>query len=531
MYKLIIVDDDPWVREWLVKHIDWEEHGFSEIYDAANGYYALKIIEEKNPNIVLTDIKMDRMDGLELLKSVREKYPETRVILLSGYNEFEYARSAIKNGAVDYLLKPVEEKELLSLIKRILKEIEREKELKERENKITEQLEQSIPIMKEKLIKELISGNVPEYDFLKGELASPDSYLEFSVFYIIIIEVDNWNSLSKASGPEGIMRIKSAVKNAVEEYLNERGKCISFFEKHRLIAGFNPKSHDAAEDIKGIGPEVERKTGNTVSVGVSREKREMAQAHQAYAEALEALKGKFYMGRNQVFFSNSLETANRENAFEIKKKEQLLNAVGVGNYEKVKGLIDELVLEICKKKFSYDLLQLVLMRFIGILDEALEKAGINRETAFINYLDINIRLEEFETAEDFKEWLLSAFSIGINIIHGSGGKRNRKIIEDSIKYINSNFQADISLDDVARVLYVNPTYLSRLFKNETGETFTHYLMKVRIEKAKKLLKDSYLKIYEISEQVGYRNERYFSRIFKDFEGITPNEFRERTPGI
>lgn len=529
MYKLLIVDDDPWVREWLVQHINWEEYGFSEIYEAINGYYALKIIDEKLPNVVLTDIKMDGMGGLELLEKVREKYPDIRVILLSGYNEFEYARSAIKNGAIDYLLKPVDEKELIALIKRVLKEIEQENLLRERECKIAEQLEQSIPILQEKFIKELLYGNVTAFNSLKKELSNRSINIDFSVFYIIIIEFDNYISLNKAINSETMSEIKNKLKHFVDDFLNKIGKCISFFENNRLVVGFNPESNDTINKINIISSEIESKIGKTISIGISNQKSDLTEAHKAYIEAFEALRRKFYLGRGQVIYASSITLFAKEKTFEIKKKEQLLNAVSIGDSEKVIKIINEIIFEICQRTISFELLQVVLIRIIGILDNLLEKVGISHDTAFINYLDMNVKLEEFETVDDLNEWLTSAFLIAIEIIHGNGSKRNRKIIEDSIEYIKSHIKEDVSLDDVAKVLYINSAYLSRLFKSEVGETFTHFLMKLRIENAKKLLKDSYLKIYEISEQVGYKNERYFSRIFKDFEGITPNEYRDRIP--
>lgn len=531
MYSLLIVDDDPWVREWLAQHIHWNEYGFSDIHEAVNGLHAMEIISRKHPHIVLTDIKMDGMDGLLLLEKIRKEYPDIRVILLSGYNEFEYARTAIKNGAVDYLLKPVEEKELIVLIKRVLKEIDQEYAIRARENQIAEQLEQSIPIMQENFIKELLSGNISESNTFVKELTNRNLNIVFSVYYIIVFEIDNYKSICKMPDFEKKKQIKKQFRVIVEELLNKNGRCISFSEGNRLVVGFNPQSNGLENILGKINSEILSNIGNTVSIGVSRQKSDVNQAHKAYTEALEAIKGKFYSGTNQVFYASNLEPVQMESSFEIIKKEQLLNSISVGDGDKVKLLLDEIVAEIIERKISYDLLQFVLVRLIGILDDSFEKAGINRDTTFINYLDMNVKLEDFETVEEFKEWLSSAFLIGIEIIHGNGSKRNRKIIEDSIEYIKMHIQEDFSLDVVAKILFVNPAYLSRLFKREVGETFTHYMMKLRIENAKKLLKDSYLKIYEISEQVGYKNERYFSRIFKDFEGITPNEYRDRIPGI
>jgi len=526
IFKLLIVDDDPWVREWLTGHIQWKIHGICEIYEAINGSHAMTIMRERYPQIVITDIKMEKMNGLELLERIRKEYPLARVILLSGYDEFEYARFAIKNGAVDYLLKPVDEKELIALIKRIIKEIEQENTIKEREHRTAKQLEKSIPILQEKYIKELLTGNLHESDYIKSEFSSENMNIDFSVFYIMIYEIDRFNLLCKELETEKINNIKKKLKRITEDFLSKKGKCISFFENNRLVIGFNPKQGGSLEGLHQICQEFKNKTGYTTSIGVSTKKSDITQAPQAYVEALDAIKRKFYLGINQIIFASNVSPLHNENTFQIREKHKLINAVVTGNSDEVERLIGEIISEICELRISYNILQLVLVRLIGILDDTFDKAGINRDTAFINYLDMNIKLDEFETVYDLKKWLTDAFLLAIDIIHGKGSKSSRKIIMDAVEYVKKNFNKDISLDSVAKVLYVNPAYLSRLFKSEVGENFTHYIMRVRIEKAKSLLRESYLKVYEISEQVGYKNEKYFSRIFRDFEGITPSEYRD-----
>lgn len=213
MYNLLVVDDDPWALQMLSEGINWRDCGFEKVWSAVNGKYAMQLIDNHQPDLIITDIKMDTMDGIELLTMVREKYPHIRVILLSGHTEFEYARAAIKKGAVDYLLKPVDENELILLAKRTLKEIEDEKTNREREESITRQLEYSISLIQEKFIHELLHGNIPDVDLLKRELSGKNICMDFSGFYIIILEVDRTSNMEAEKSNETIKDIKKLKKN------------------------------------------------------------------------------------------------------------------------------------------------------------------------------------------------------------------------------------------------------------------------------------------------------------------------------
>ena len=527
MYRLLIVDDDPWVRRWLMEHINWEELGFVTVREAVNGCKAMKLIEEEQPHVVITDIKMDEMDGIELLAKVRDRYSDVRMILLSGYDEFEYARAAIKKGAVDYLLKPIEENELVAIIKRTLAEIEQESTGREHQKKISEQLEQSIQLLQANFVKELLAGDLSDPADLKDRFSIRNINIDFSSFYVLVLEIDNQTRLAGTLNPDKAKALKKHIKDNVEKQLAKTGKVICFFENDLLVIGYSPASFDFEKDIGLIREEIHRDQEVTVSVGISRLKESPALAREAYLEAYKALRSKFYFGRNQTLFYKEEEPEGGNVFFEIGQKQQLLNALEIGNSEKASELLGDLFRTIRERKISYETLNIIHLRLLDILYQSLERAGFSQDALFASGSETGEGLEKFETLDDLENWFLYLFSREIDVIHGKGSRRNRKIIEDAINHIHENISEEFSLDMVAKKLYVNPAYLSRLFKEEVGKTFTHFSMKVRVEKAKELLKDSYLKVYEISEKVGYKNDKYFSRIFKDFEGITPNEYRDR----
>ena len=528
MYKLMIVDDDPWVLDWMKNRIDWRQYGVCKVMEAVNGQQAVHMVNEEQPDIIITDIKMDRMDGIELLSWVREKYQDIRVILLSGYHEFEYARSALKKGAVDYLLKPVEDLEITSLIKRTLKEIQNEREIREREQKTMEHLEKSVPLLKEKFIKELLSGNVTESALLMNELTERNICIDFSTYYILVIEMDKMHSNKQCTASVMDTDAKGIVQKVGNAFLSRLGTSIGFYENDQFVIKYCTVSPNSVKDIAFICGDISQKTGYTVSMGISKLKKDIHLAREAYIEAYEALKMKFYLGTNRIIRAEETGGLSKEIIFDASKRAILKNYIDLGNFERAKEFLKGVFSEVAEKKTSFDILQLICLRMISVLNDSLEKAGFSHKTLQANGFDVNIKIEDFETVEELKEWFLSLISKAINCINGKSGRRSRKMIDDAIQFIYDHLREEVSLDTMAKKLYMNPAYLSRLFKDEVGITFTHFLMKARIEKAKELLTGSYLKIYEISDQVGYKNEKYFSRIFKDFEGITPNEYRDRT---
>lgn len=530
MYKLLIVDDDPWMRE-LLERIEWQRLGFEKVMTAANGLLALQQIEADPPHILLTDIKMDGLNGIELLIAVREKYPDIRVVLLSEYNEFEYARVAVKKGVVDYLLKPIEEKELTALVQRTLKVIEQEQSNRARDRKIMAQLEHSLPLLQEKFIKDLISGNGGDpnsfYPF-----ADSHRTIDFTAFYILIIETDKGGGNTGPENGTGKNRMPE-LKKLVEVFLNQLGRMIGFYENNQLVVIFTPEYAEVERDLRLLQEKIGNDLGISVSIGLSKLHDNQPSVFQAYLESLQALKRKFYLGKGLIALAGAGEDFHSTDFMEVVPREKLYNSLVSGNDEKVFAAIAEYCQKIRERRISYPCLRVLHLRIMEILYEALEKSNIRRDDAqtllFAADPDGGLKLDAFETLEDLRDWLSAVFGKGTDLINGKGGRHIRKIADDAVRYIQEHLHENISLDVVAKKLYLNPAYLSRLFKDEVGKTFTHYLMKARIEKAKELLKDTYLKVYEISERVGYGNWKYFCRIFKDFEGVTPNEYRDKIP--
>ena len=394
-YNVLIVDDSIWIREGLIKTIDWDKIGVNIVGEAEDGHEALSIIDCSEVDIVISDIKMDYLDGLSLSKKINEKYPNIQVIIITGYDEFEFARKALRYGVSDYILKPIKEKILIKAVEKCIGVIKEKEENKEKNISIENHFKKSIPYLRQELFCNIFSGSPYIHEELRGEFSTLDIQITKELIKVYILKTNRVN--------DTFLTLYQICKKQLEDI----------------------------EDIEII----QYKTDQVVIVASQDE--------------------------------------NKQNDF---YKQIFLTLVSICNH--------------ISEKYNQSIT-------IGV-----GKSYCNYDKIYKSYMDA-----------------LETFSVTIN-------EGERQVIKDVVAYIKSNYSIDLSLDMVSEHVMLNPCYLSKLFKEEMNISFSKYLINIRLEEAKKLLRNSNLKVYEISELVGYPNYRYFSRIFKKVEKCTPIEYRD-----
>lgn len=353
MLKVVIVDDEKMIRDGLVYTMPWDEMKIEVVGSAENGKVALDIIREKKPNLVLTDIRMPEMDGIELLKVLKSEMPNTKVVILSGYDDFQYAQSALKYGAVDYLVKPVNADELIKLLE----------------------------------------------DFQKSIQESLDADL-----------------------------VQLNLQNLIDSELE--------------------------------------------------------------------------------LYVTALRTTHQDNAFLI---------------------VDKIYEKIIAKQLPLEQYYKICMELVNLICMRIKKYNYDLEDEISSLLpDIYLGLNKITKKEELKDWMYELTSKFFSILDDKNGDNYRLVIRKAVEYIEENYSEDISAQKVAKEVYLNANYFSHIFKKIKKESFTDYLNKVRIEKAKELLAGNLYKVYEISSMVGYNDYKYFSMIFKKLVGVTPTEFNKLT---
>lgn len=533
----MIVDDESIIRDGLTNMIEWEKFGYKVIAQAANGEKAFELAIDLKPNIIITDIFMPVMDGIELAKKVKYELPQTVIIFLSGYNEFVYAQKAVEIGIFRYLTKPIREEELLLTLQDARKDLEH-KVLEEAQIKKLESLiRESIPLIKERFFISLIKGLLNE-----NEITNKLKYLNIEIsegsFICIVINIDNYFNLVSKSGEADIYLIKFAVKNISEEILSGIDGQIFTFEDNNndlgILVCFKEKKNFNYQTIlypmlQKIQDAIRMYYNITVSIGLGRVYNSLSEVFHSYMEAKCSIEYKATFGRNSIIFIDDIEPSENlslpDDIFE--KITELFTAIKNADIEFSNRIINEVFISLKGKgSISLNHLKLVVIEMINKLTKVtLEYGGDVTEIFGKDFLHLS--LFNFDTPEEISNKIGELIKKEIDFIIDKRQRTNRNFIEKAKEYIKNNYMLeDLDLGIISEHIHVSSAYLSRLFKQVTGETCIEFTNKIKINQSKKLLKETNLKLYEIAYKVGYSDAQYFSTCFKKYEGISPTDFRD-----
>ena len=537
MLKVFLVEDEVVMRNGIKNNIPWEQEGFEFVGEASDGELAYPLIKREKPDILITDIRMPFMDGLELSRLVKKELPQIKIIILSGYNEFDYAKTAISIGVTDYLLKPISSAKLLEAVKKVGDMIEKEQDNVRLMERYEKEMEENILQEKHKLWGALASNRLSTIELLeKGQHLGMDftasAYLVF--LFKLMQEGDatgcsdelnraseKVNSLSSTwekvlsfdRSPEGwAFLIKGESETEVLETFDETKK-----ELLNLVAAY-PK----VEYFGGLGSIVQR----------------IGDIQNSYKEAARAFSSRFFLDANQIADSAEMVSVQNEEDGKIdvskmlsKKREHELveKFFKNGTVEEVDSFLDELFQNIGEQNCKSLLYrQYVVMDLFFCATDFLENLEIGTEELPEECRDINQIVEKAGNAQSLRHQIGILFSETMMLRDGHSKKKYSKLLEDAKAFIDENYKHDdMSLNMVAAQVNISPSYFSTIFSNEMGQTFVEYLTYVRLEKARELLMCSNMRTAEIGYEVGYKDSHYFSYIFKKVVGCSPKEYRNR----
>lgn len=477
MYRILIVDDDPWMVEYLSKCIPWKSLDITEVFEAKSGETASEILQEHRINIVISDVKMGEKDGLLLLKEIREMDPMIKVILLSGIDSAKNVREAFRTGAVDFLFKPVDTDALKKLIGTTIESIEKERE-------------------------------------------------EHAVAGLIRERCDDITMLPKWMGEDGPKRVYiikgniHAVREEIRKMSGIRGHmAIGILEEELVV--IHETCAAKPEDI-----ELKMTAGNTY-MGISSRFTDIQNVKIMYEEAGKALDQRFYDKEKKVFFVS--ESRNDKVFLLLQDVNLFSNIIKAGKYKEAEEVLEKIFSGMKEAMVSLAAVHTIQIHLLDTFYQLIDRSNQNPEQIFSGEFALRPHYErlQFGSIERMHGWMSACLRHCIDSLKDEGKGSKRKIIRDIEDIIAGNLDKEVSLEKIALQLYLNPSYLSRLFKENVGKSFTKYVMEKRIEKAKELLREENYKIYEIGEFVGYENTKYFNKVFKEMVGITPKEYREK----
>ncbi len=528
LLKVLIVDDEHLVRNLLRNCINWNEIGYEVVGEASNAHEALDLVEQLRPDVIFTDIYMPFMDGLEFGKIVFEKYPTIKIIVLTGYEEFEYAKKSVKIGIADFLLKPINDDEIRKVALNIKAKIESERNQRNEYDRIKNQLEENLPYLKEKLLNSIIQ-NTYDANNINQQLDYFNIKISPDHVQIAVIEVsfpDNTDN----PGEEERLLLNMQCLGLVSKYFRDDQYVNIFIDNNQNIIAYNSeKDLEFADCLELLRNMIINKLKCNICIGIGNIYNHMSRAKTSYKEACDALNYKIIAGKNQVIsYSDISFPRSGTRSIQNDDTDALAFYIKAGIKKKVHEYIEASFSECSQSgiNIGIETIRVLASGILSVILNVLTELEIHISDIFPNNQPFE-QIFKIDTLPEMKEYLLKLSEDTVNMIISTQNKKVNQAIEDIKNYINENMSdPEMSLSHTAKKFYMNVSYLSRIFKQESGYTFVEYLTKIRMEKAIRLLKETDLKAYQVAELVGISNPHYFSICFKKWTGVSVNDFKK-----
>ena len=535
LYSIILVDDEEEVRKSIIKQIDWESAGFQVVGDAENGEDALEKIEVLEPDVVLTDIRMPYMDGLTLAEKIRQRYPSTKVVIFSGYDDFEYAQKAIKLNVTEYILKPVNVEELTSILKRIKSNLDEEIEEKRNVSRLRENYRKSLPIIREQFFNDMVHWRLAD-DLIESKLREYDIPITGARKWIIAaIDVEKSDDRSKKT--LSLHEEEELIPISVMQIVREKLKSYCRFSLFQSTAEAGMVVIAALDDdntttglidvLGDICKETKRILEVPVTIGIGHSVTGLSKIAGSYQSAVEALGYKAVVGSGITIYINDMEpVGSGKLEFDNSDESDFISAVKFGPDEKIEAVMVRISGKLESARVHYRQQQVYVFGVLNTVIQMIQQYDLNLEEILGGELEYLSVIDKLQKREEFGEWLLKTARKMNQAINQERDMTTRQVIQQAKQYIMDNYQnPDLSVEMICRHLHMSPAYFSTMFKKETGQAYIAYLTEIRLNKAVELLNKTDDKTYVIASKVGYQEQNYFSYVFKKKFGVSPTKFR------
>lgn len=535
MLKIFLAEDEFVVREGIKNNIDWAGHGYEFVGEAADGELALPMIQRLKPDIVITDIKMPFMDGLELSRLIKKEFPWTEIIILSGYAEFNYAKEAISIGVAHYLTKPINGNELLAQVDKLAEKIEEKKRERELKEKYMAEMAENSVEDRRKLFRHMVTGDMNLTNML--ELAhNLDMDISAGQYAVLLLQVNSSHHSTQTEYSGSVVYIYERIEEIVisEKALvfdrNIEGKAIIFRAdtKEELME----TESRVLSEVDGLLKEYEH---ITCYGGIGEPVGRLTELPESFKQASQAYAHRFFTTKSGIRRYESTEhtVTGDEEDFSISSidpekvsRSRITEFLRKGQKDETGYFMDEFLDNLGdgalhSAMFRNYLATEVYFAVIAFLEElGADKSGI---AAF------DVAAGDIRDKEAAKEYFIGIMQKAMDLRDAGASNRYGTVIDEVKRYIEENYgDEDLSLNKLAGHVNFSPNHLSMVFSAQTGMTFIKYLTDYRMNKAKELLRCTSKRGADISYEVGYKDPHYFSYLFKRTQGMTPTQYRERS---
>lgn len=526
MLNVLVIDDEKLVRQMVMRCIDWEGLGLHIIGEASSARMGLELIDELHPDMVFMDVRMPGMDGLTCAAHILKKNPRIKVLILSGHDEFEYASEGIRIGVFEYLLKPVNAEELKKAAVKARDAILEERDHRKEFERYKEELDKHAGYIRDRQLSALIRSRTP------GQYLESLSYfgvnLKEQVFQAALVEMDTGKT--EGSEEEKLL-MKMHARKIIEDYYGDMENLYVIDSGADWLLLLNNEAEDTiyrtGEEMKSY---LENNMESRVYMGVGNVYRELSRLSESYREAKDAIKSRFVSDQGDVVcFRDIYPFYDTEYSSMLNEElvHEFSNQVRVGDSQKAGLLLDRLLDQMKRTGGEREQMVIlsvqILVEFMKILTEL--KVDVQAEQ--ISYPEMIQQIFAGSSFEDIRGYLQKTVKHICELIGTEMSDKEKDLVHKVRKYLTDHFsEEDISLNSLAALYYVNSSYLSRVFKEKTGMTFSGCLFEIRMKEAEHLILHTDLKAYEIAERVGISDPHYFSACFKKHTGMSVSEYKK-----
>ncbi|EFM10083.1 two component transcriptional regulator, AraC family [Paenibacillus curdlanolyticus YK9] len=522
MYKAILVDDENFDLIGMQQLIPWSSLQIEIVYSSTKPLAALSYIQENEIDILITDIKMPVMSGLELAKAALQKNAGLKVMFISGYQDFEYAKQALHLKADGYILKPVDDDEVIETLKRVVAALDE----RARFEKATDANLESFEFVKHNFLLHLMEGTIEE-ETLQAFMRKYPVEVSVDRAHAVIIEIDDAARMMQGQQAESDPITTTA--RLIVSYIESHGLGLWYrLSPTRIGLIYSGYSEHIERDFNGLLSEIRANGNTTATISYGQAVSGIPMLPASFKEARELIDCKMFIGKNRIISPGASQTAGVRNAKDMNAiLDQLFKSISNYSLVVVCDCIEELfesVQAFAEPVKVYHFSTHIISRLEGYLSDA----GTSSEV-LANWKNNGFAaVQQFETIDDIKSWLRrTAFELS-EMLYMRSQKPVWRLYADIEEFVTANLASDITLKDMASRFSYSPNHFGVLFKEQVGISFNDYVVSRRMAKAKEMLQQPQYKIYEIADRVGYKSLTYFSRMFKEAFGMTPGDYRKQS---
>lgn len=521
-YSIILADDEQHILFGMKNGIAWEELGFEVVGTAQNGKEALELIEEHHPDLLISDIKMPFMDGLELSKVIHENYMNTKIILFSGWDDFEYARLAISYGVSEYVMKPINYDEMKSLLVTMHERLEKEYAEKRNRVRLEKVYEESLPLLRQQFFSQLVIGPLEKND-QEQQIKNLKLNLDYDAFYIITVklhESDSKDVLSELSIKETIKEVLEKIADVYEFGMMDK--------EVFLLCGH--RKHDIERITRAVAEasvRVNRIFRTNIFCGISTCGETFKEFPSLYTQALESLEYNLVSKEEcYTYYNDILPLQKKYNDWsaEVETIEKIITRC---TEEELQTEVEKFLKKLRSAHYNLNEYQIVILEILFAISHLYKKYQIVYDEAFADSKKMAVKILSLDTGEELDNWLMNYCKLIRAMIQKKQIDNNAVLAASAMKMVEKNFRdPTLSVETVCGELHVSSSHFSKIFKQETGFTFLNYLINRRMKEAKRLLRQTDYKSHVIGEMVRYPEPNYFSYVFKKNYGLSPAKYRK-----